>query len=259
MKKIIKILIVILVVSYLITGLMVFIKFDFFKNNKSPLNEVYNNMRNINNVKIKRVISANLEKRDKELKTDKNSFEFTYNYDVVKKWGDGKYTFLKLLGDSETSGEEKISFVNDEGLYHYCLNSKCSNLGKRNIYLDDYYYILEILKNTTSVTKNSDGTYKLNVSEETLHDYVLYLGWLRGTYSFLERDTTYPYLNLYNKSIKPQAIKVAVKITDDNYLSEIKIDIPSEYDFDYSITYSDYNNANVEIPISVLATLSGDN
>ncbi len=261
-KILTKILIAFLIIVFFITEFFVLIRYDLFKLKPDPtIYKVYEKMNSLDSVKINRVLKADMPEENRKLYANQyawyeNTFVYDYNYDVSKKWGNGKSSTINVSGEKKEETEEDFSFVKDNGVYHYCFENGCSKISRKQIYLDDYQYILLLLKNSYDAIKKDKNTYELKISNDGLQPYFSYFNSLHGMNNY---DEFFPKLSIYYALPSINNTTVTIKITDDYYLSEIKIDMPAMYDTDYSITYSDYNNANVEIPISVLATLSGDN
>lgn len=230
MKNFKKVLIILLIIIYISTLLFILVKSNIIKqDSKQPLiiEKVYNNMKNLKNVTIKRYTNEVFCK-DGCISGLK---DVGYKYDIVKRRAESEYVDYK-------QDKIKYYFVYDNNKYFYYDEDKWNKIDIPYYYLDDYHYILELLKNTKSAEKTEKNTYNLIIDSRKVNNYIKYF---KETHSNYTRGD----------------IKLNVKIVLDsnNYLTNIKIYIKddlSSYNY-INISYSDFNKSDVNIPVGILS------
>ena len=203
--------------------------------------QVYDNMKNLKNVTVTRKV-VSLKKAD----------DYVYTYDITKKWGSGMVKQESYdWNNSKDSSEMSYYFVYDNNKYYNYYNDTWV-LGTSVNFLDDYDYILKFLINPNLVIKNDDGSYTIILTESLYNKYQSYCQ------NASREDSLFPKKIFSPTTRDSYQVKINLKISDDKYITEVVLDEMSRTVGKYSISYSNFNSSEVDIPIGILAKLYDD-
>ncbi len=248
MSKKIKIVIIILLCLFVITVGFNLFKYVFKDKNITIDDEEKDIFINIAE-KLKSVENLTVTK-DVNYKIDgvPGNEHAEYNIDLNKIYVSCNHT--------QYDGQMVTSYlIKEDNNYYLYIGDNWSDYGKIDIgftYYDDFYEIIKLLENIESYEEKDDNTYKLNIKESVLSNYL-------KMFTSYDSDPGLPeilWLDYRKKDINKIGIYVTLT-SDNNDIKEIMFDF-SEIDKRspfYTIYYSNYNNVNVKIPSNVLAKL----